>query len=153
MDPIPRENGGRLETYRGVVHGCDCDLMGHLNTVRYAAIFDSATWTMLRHLGYRWTREGRTGWADVRNVFEYAREIPVDSKVFVQTSISQLGRTSLKIYHRLHVEGASEDSSATAEIVLVRFDLRQRRPEPFPEEFREAAAPFLDESHPRHETG
>ena len=138
----------RIETYRGVVHGCDCDLMGHLNTVRYAAIFDSATWTMLRHLGYRWTREAQAGWADIRNVFEYKQEIPVDAVIFVESNISRLGKTSLTLHHELQYEDALHPGGAArGEVVLVRFDLRERRPDPHPDDFRLAVLPFIAHSN------
>lgn len=129
-------------TYSGVVHGVDCDLMGHLNTARSAAIFDSATWKMLGLLGYRWRPDLRIGWADVKNVILYEREVRVDSAIQVQSCVSRLGTKSITVHHELYVEGEPQRCTSF-ETVLVQFDLERRLAVPLEERYRTQASQYL----------
>jgi len=130
------------ETFRGMVCGVDCDLMGHMNTARYAVIFDAATWTFLRALGYRWQVDGQSGWTDAKNTFEYLRELPVDTQYYVLSSVSRLGGASLTLIHELY---RSDESciSARCETILVSFDRHARKSMKLTDEFRERASQFL----------
>lgn len=112
-------------TYTSPVHGVDCDLMGHLNTARSAAIFDSATWRMLQQLGYQWHRDGELDWVDVKNVIQYEREVPVDSVLRVVSRVTRVGEKSITLLHELQV-GEPWMRATTFEVVLVQFDTRRR---------------------------
>jgi len=116
-------------TYTGAVHGVDCDLMRHLNTARCAAMFDSATWNMLKQLGYQWRREAELDWVDVKNVIQYEREVPVDSAVRIVSRVTRLGEKSITLLHELQV-GEPWLRATTFEAVLVQFDNRRRRSAP-----------------------
>lgn len=121
------ESGARdgAITYVGVVHGVDCDLMGHLNTARSAAMFDSATWSMLSRFGYRWHRDAQLGWVDLKNVIQYQREVAVDSKVRVITRVTRLGEKSITLLHELQT-AEPWTIATTFESVLVQFDNQLR---------------------------
>lgn len=129
-------------TYSGAVHGVDCDLMGHLNTARYAAIFDSANWKMLALLGYRWQPGIRIGWADVKNVILYEREVRVDTVIEVTSCVSRLGTKSITLHHELFSRGETV-RSASFEAVLVQLDLEQRVAIPLEEGCRALALQYL----------
>jgi acyl-CoA thioester hydrolase len=132
------------ETYKGVVAGVDCDLMGHMNTARYAAVFDAATWAMLRVLGYSWKPDNIGGWADAKNVTEYFGELAVDASYNVVTSVSRVGTKSVTFVHELR---RIDDTGVAArcEVVLVSFDRLARKSSPLPDEFRSRA-----EAHVEH---
>jgi acyl-CoA thioester hydrolase len=112
--------------------------MGHMNTARYAAIFDAATWTFLRALGYQWRVDAQWGWADVKNTFEYLRELPVDSHYYVSSFVSRLGGASFTLIHELH---RSDESylAARCEAILVSFDRHARKSVKLTDEFRARA--------------
>lgn len=148
-DKSTHEAGSKVVTYTGYVHGVDCDLFGHLNTARYGAIFDSATWRMLGVLGYRWQPGGTIGWADVKNTITYEGEVPVDSDVQVVSRVSRVGDKSVTLVHELAVDGHAQ-RAATIEAVLVQFDLRERKAVRVLDDFRREALKYVvtTESHP-----
>ncbi|MBL8266303.1 acyl-CoA thioesterase [Steroidobacter sp.] len=129
-------------TYVGVVHGVDCDLMGHLNTARYAAMYDSATWSMLNKLGFRWRADAPLGWVDVRNVIEYEREVPVDSAVRIVTRVKRVGEKSMTLLHELQT-GDPWQRNSTFEAVLVQFDNVRRCSTRIPDEHRAEISKYL----------
>jgi len=139
------ENGAEsvgVVTYSNLVHGVDCDLMGHLNSARAAAMFDAATWSMLKRLGYRWQRDAALGWVDVKNVIEYEREVPVDTAIRIVTSVRRLGEKSITLWHELQT-GEPWTRATTFEAVLVQFDIQRRRPTPIPDGYRGEIVRYL----------
>jgi acyl-CoA thioester hydrolase len=136
--------GESVVTYTGIVHGVDCDVMGHLNTARSAAIFDSATWVMLSRLGYRWRRDAEIGWVDRKNTIQYEREVPVDTPIRVVTRVTRLGEKSMTLLHELQV-AESWERATTFEAVLVQFDNRRRAATRIPEANRAEIAKYLSQ--------
>jgi len=133
--------GGTI-TYTAIVHGVDCDLMGHLNTARSAAMFDAATWNMMNRFGYRWRRDAELGWVDVKNVIQYEREVPVDAAVRIVTSVLRMGEKSITLLHELQT-GESWARATSFEAVLVQFDNRHRRATAIPESYRTKIGEYL----------
>lgn len=129
-------------TYVGTVHGVDCDLMGHLNTARYAAMFDSATWSMLKLLGYVWRPAAELGWADVKNVIHYEREVLVDMSLRITTRVTRLGEKSITLLHELEI-GDPWSRAASFEAVLVQLDTQQRRSIRIPDAYRTEIEKYL----------
>jgi acyl-CoA thioesterase FadM len=134
--------GEGVVTYTGMVHGVDCDVMGHLNTARSAAIFDSATWTMLSRLGYRWRPDAEIGWVDRKNTIQYEREVPVDQPIRVVTRVTRLGEKSMTLLHGLQV-GEARELATTYEAVLVQFDNVRRCATRIPDSYRAEIARYL----------
>lgn len=145
MSADESDDAGGVVTYVGLVHGVDCDLMGHLNTARYAAMYDSATWSMLNRLGYRWRRDAELGWVDVKNVIQYEREVPVDTAVRVVTQVTRLGEKSMTLLHQLQI-GEAWTRASTFEAVLVQFDNQRRVSTRIPDLHRAQAAKYLVET-------
>lgn len=129
-------------TYVGVVHGVDCDLMGHLNSARSAAMFDSATWSMLKLLGYRWRADTQLGWVDRKNVIQYEREVAVDMPVRVITRVTRLGEKSITLLHELQTADPWTRAT-TFEAVLVQFDNQLRCSTPIPDAYRVEISKYL----------
>lgn len=129
-------------TYTGYVHGVDCDVMGHLNTARSAAMFDSATGALLSRLGYRWRPDAELGWVDVKNIIEYKREVPVDTGVRIVTRVIRMGEKSLTLLHELQ-RGEPWELATTCEAVLVQFDNQRRCSTRIPDDRRAEIGKYL----------
>lgn len=129
-----------VKTFDTVVAFGQCDPNGHLNTAQYTALFDRASWLFLEHLGV-WDPPGpqaRLGWADVRVVTEYRREVRVGEHVQLLSTLTKVGRTSIGLRHEMRsMDGA--DLFATYESVTVRFDLVMRAPVPVPRQLHALA--------------
>src|SRR5215207_8202537 len=117
-----------LETARGVVYPNQCDAMAHMNVHYYVAAFDQAIWHLLLAIGYApsWVRERGLGWADVRYVIEYKRELHVGDLYIVLSGVSRVGRKSLTTFHEMR-RMESDEIAAELEATSVYFDLSQRR--------------------------
>lgn len=123
-----------IDTYRGVAQPWLCDIMGHLNVRNYVGHFDDASWHFLAELGLGpdvTTPLGR-GWADVRAVIEYKKEVRLGELFRITTGLKRIGKTSLVFMHRM-VNPAGTDLHATMEVVTVYFDLQARRAAPLPD--------------------
>ena len=115
-----------VETYRGVAYPWNCDSMGHMNTQFYATLYDGASFHFLSMLApYGELKKSGLGWADVRQLIEYKREIPSGSLLVVRTTLSRLGNKSVEYLHELrNVE--TDALHSTSEQVTVLFDLNKR---------------------------
>lgn len=131
-----------METYRGVAFPWLCDHQGHLTTSQYALMFDIGCYHMLHAVG---AYEGETsgGWADVRQEFQYRSEVPVGGLVVIDSTITDVGRTS--VTHR-HVMRNADQTIEHAEMraVTVRLDAKTRRPFPHPSGFLIGAQAMRD---------
>jgi acyl-CoA thioester hydrolase len=127
-------------TYRGLVYPAQCDAMGHMNVQHYVAAFDQAMWHLASELGYRssWVTERRQGWADVRYVINYRRELCAGDLFHVESGVVKVGNSSLVTTHRaIHTE--SGQVAAEIEMTSVYFDLASRKSAPLPAEIKASA--------------
>jgi acyl-CoA thioester hydrolase len=127
-------------TYRGVVYPAQCDAMGHMNVQHYVAAFDQAMWHLAGELGYRasWMTERRQGWADVRYVINFLRELRAGDLFHIDSGVLKLGKSSLVTMHRaMHSE--SGQIAAEIEMTSVYFDLAARKSTRLPPEIKAAA--------------
>jgi len=133
-----------IETYRGVVHPWLCDVMGHLNTRHYVAMFDDASAHFLSAVGLARDSisDDRFGWADVKIVLELQSEVHPGGLVVVQSGVRKLGRTSLTYEQRM-LGAVSGLVHAVQEITTVYFDLQGRRSAALPENVRQRFAQHL----------
>jgi len=129
-----------VETYRGVAYPWNCDSMGHMNTQFYATLYDGASFHFLSMLAqYGELKKSGRGWADVRQLIEYKREIPSGSLLVVRTTLRRLGNKSVEFLHELcNVE--IDALHSTCEQVTVLFDLNKRAAAPLDEAIRRRAA-------------
>lgn len=116
-----------IETYRGVAYPWHCDLMGHMNTQFYSALYDGASFHFLSRLApYSELEPLGLGWADVKQVIEYKHEIRSGSLLIVHTSMTRTGNKSVEYRHHLsNVE--TNELHSTSDQVTVLFDLKERR--------------------------
>jgi len=127
-------------TFRGVVYPGQFDAMGHLNVQHYSAVFDQAMWHLVNHLGYRpsWVVERCEGWADVRYVIDFRKELRAGELYHADSCVVKTGRSSLVTQHRIF-NSELQVLSAEVEMTSVYFDLEKRVSRPIPEEIRLAA--------------
>ncbi len=114
--------------------------MGHLNVQHYSAVFDQAMWHLVNHLGYRpsWVIERREGWADVRYLINFRKELRAGELYHAQSTVVKTGRTSLVTEHRIF-NSELQELAADVEMTSVYFDLEKRVSLPIPEAIRSAA--------------
>ena len=69
-----------MVVYKGVCHPTLCDVMGHMTTRHYIAMFDDGSYHFL-HALFGWSGEqasiDKKGWADVRHIIDYQAEVAV----------------------------------------------------------------------------
>ena len=115
--------------YKGTVHPWHCDVMGHMNTRHYLAMFDDASYQLLNEAtGWHATSEvwqGR-GWADVHNSIDYLGELRAGELIEIQGGISAVGNSSFtaSYFMRNKVTG---DIAAKMVAKLIYFDLVARK--------------------------
>ena len=127
-------------TYAGVVYPAQCDSMGHMNVQHYVSVFDQAMWHLVYALGFKpsWVHDRHQGWADVRYVINFQREMCVGQLFRAESTVRKVGNSSLLSFHQI-TECESGLTAAYVEMTSVYFDLAERRSIPIPEEIRIAA--------------
>jgi acyl-CoA thioester hydrolase len=132
-------------TYRGTVYPWQCDHMGHMSVMWYAAKFIDATWELISNLGL--TRERlaaqQIGMAAVEQHIKYKRELYAGDFITIRSSVLDTKEKSAVLTHEMKNEQTGE-VAATTVIVGVHFDLRTRKPLPFPTDVRERAIRMMD---------
>lgn len=132
-------------TFRGVVYPAQCDAMGHMNVQHYMAAFDQAMWHLVTQLGFRpsWVVDRREGWADVRYLINFHRELRAGALFHAESSVGKLGNTSLVTHHRIF-ETEGGELAAEVDITSVYFDLEKRASLALPEQLRAAAVRLME---------
>ena len=126
---------------KGVAHPWQCDIMGHMTTRFYMAMFDDASYHFLHHLfGWNGARdaEGQHGWVDVRHTINYQAEVDAGDLLEVRAELQKVGGKSMTIGYEM-INLGSGDVAATLEGVVVLFDLHERRAVTIPDDLRSAA--------------
>lgn len=124
--------------YKGVVHPWHCDVMGHLNTRHYLAMFDDASYLLLNEATgwYAGSKvwEGR-GWADVNNNIDYLNELHAGELVEIVGGISAIGNSSFTAHYEMKSKLTGKVAARmTAKIIY--FDLNARKSMPLTEAIR-----------------
>lgn len=125
----------------------ECDVMGHLTTRFYVAMFDDASYHFL-YEAFGWTISAhdsrRFGWADVRHVIEYKAEVTAGDVLEIRVHLKKVGTSSITVLYEM-INLARDEVAATLEAICVYFDLEERRATPLTEEMRQRSLPFLDD--------
>ncbi len=134
-------------TFRGMAHPWLCDVMGHLNTRHYAAMFDDASFTFLFDAGGDVTAvEGcNLGWADVRQEIEFLNEVPRGALLTIRTRLVKLGGKSMTYLHSMR-DLQKDELRATMQVTTVLFDLDARKAVAIGGEIRRAIERLLPAS-------
>lgn len=133
-----------LETNRGVVHPALCDIIGHLTTRHYTAMFDDASYHLVHASGLSITEE--TGFVDVQLTLNFVSELRAGALFYIRSGYTKIGNSSFTALHQMF--NCDDDSLvATEESVSVFFDMKARKAIPLSDDFKKKAATLmLDET-------
>ncbi len=116
--------------------------MGHMTVQYYVAAFDQAMWNLVYALGWRpAAAPEQTGFADVRHVTDYRRELAAGAPFVVDSVPLRCGRSSLVTSHRMY-DAAGGALAAELEMTSVHFDLAKRTAILLPERFRQLVSSY-----------
>jgi acyl-CoA thioester hydrolase len=132
-----------METYRGVVHPWLCDIMGHLTTRHYVAMFDDASYHLAHACGVSVDREKHdTGFVDVKLEMDFISELKAGELLVIRSGILRLGTKSFTAQHHMH-RLLDNALAATMQATSVAFDLKARKAIALSDGFREKAAALM----------
>ncbi len=134
-----------ISVYKGVAHPWQCDILGHMTTRFYMAMFDDASYHFLHQL-FAWNgarnEAGTLGWVDVRHTINYNDEVNAGDLLEVRAALLKLGGKSMTVAYEMLNLGNGK-VAATLEGVMVLFDLEERCAVTIPDELREMANKHL----------
>ena len=111
---------------KSVSHPWMCDVLGHLTTRHYVAMFDDAAYHLLYKV-FGWTgssdADGKIAWADVRHVINYQAEVAAGDLLEIHAGLNKIGTKSTTIFYEIRNLG-SHEVAATLECTCVLFDLQ-----------------------------
>ncbi len=130
-----------ITVHKSVAHPWQCDVMGHLTTRFYTAMFDDSSYHFLHHL-FDWNSaqspDGRLGWVDVRHTTDFAAEVNAGDLLEVRAELLKVGGKSMTVAYEMLNLGSGE-VAANLESVIVLFDLEERRAIVIPDDLRNTA--------------
>jgi len=131
---------------KSIAQPWECDVMGHLTTRFYMAMFDDASYHFLYEV-FGWTisahESGKFGWADVRHVIEYKAEVAAGDVLEIRAMLKKIGTKSCTILFEM-TNLAKNEVAATLESVGVYFDLEARCAVAITDEMKQRAQPYLE---------
>ena len=127
--------------YKGVSHPALCDIMGHMTTRHYKAMFDDGSYLFIYKV-LSWTGEvAKTeskGWADVRHIIDYQAEVAAGDLAEITAKLVKVGNKSTTVAYKM--DNLSKGQLAvTLQSNGVYFDLLARVAIPITESIRHAA--------------
>jgi acyl-CoA thioester hydrolase len=136
-----------ITVHKGVAHPWQCDILGHLTTRFYVAMFDDASYHFL-HALFGWSGnaddEGRLSCADVRHTIDYKAEVIPGDLLEVRAALTRIGGKSLTVAYEM-INLGNGDVAATLQCVMVLFDRQERKSVTIPDDLRARAESFLEE--------
>ena len=130
-----------MVVYKGVSHPALCDIIGHMTTRHYIAMFDDGSYLFIYKV-LSWTGEvAKTeskGWADVRHIIDYQAEVAAGDLAEITAKLVKVGNKSITVAYKM--ENLSKGQlAATLQSTGVYFDLLARVAIPITESIRHAA--------------
>jgi len=120
--------------FRAVAHPWLCDVMGHLTTRHYIAMFDDASYHFLFEV-FGWSGADASdgvGFADVRHEIDYEAEVGAGDLLAISARLEKLGTKSVTIIYKMSNLTRGE-CAATLTSVAVCFDTKARKAIAIPE--------------------
>ena len=129
-----KEGIAMIKTYFGVAHPWLCDVMGHMNTRYYAAMFDDASAQYLGAIGWSSNDavERGIGWAHVHGEIQYKQEVLAGAHVAIESGTVSIGTKSLTMYSEMR-DVKTGALHGTIRSVMAHFDLKARQAIKIPE--------------------
>jgi acyl-CoA thioester hydrolase len=131
-------------SFRAVAHPWLCDVMGHLTTRHYVAMFDDASYHFLFEV-FAWSgtdAANGVGFADVRHELDYAAEVGSGDLLEITGRLEKLGTKSVTIVYEM-TNLSHGELAATLRSVAVCFDTKARKAVAFPDAWRRKAEGVL----------
>ena len=89
---------------KNVAHPWMCDVLGHMTTRHYVAMFDDAAYHML-YTVFGWIgasdAENKIAWADVQHVIDYKAEVSVGDVLEIDSKLTKIGNKSITIHYEM----------------------------------------------------
>ena len=137
-----------VSVQKSVAHPWMCDVLGHMTTRHYVAMFDDAAYHMLYKV-FGWTGssddENRIAWADVQHTIDYKAEVSAGDLLEVNAKLTNIGNKSITIFYEMRNLG-NDEVAATLQVICVLFDLKTRESVLISDELKELALKHLDNS-------
>ena len=134
-------NSTMISVYKGVSHPNLCDIMGHMTTRHFIAMFDDASYHFLFQV-FDWNGEQSAyediGWADVKHVIEYNAEVGAGDLLEISAELVKIGTKSITVNYAMQNLSRNE-LAATLESTSVLFDLKARKALALTDTMRSAA--------------
>jgi acyl-CoA thioester hydrolase len=131
----------RSSVHTGVAQPWQCDVLGHMTTRFYVALFDEASYHFLFEL-FGWTgasdEGGRRAWVDARHIIDYQAEVKAGDLLEIGAELRRVGTKSIVATYSMRNRGTGE-VVATLEATYVLFDLQDRVALPMDDELRAKA--------------
>ena len=130
---------------KSVAHPWMCDVLGHMTTRHYVAMFDDAAYHMLYNV-FGWTGssddDNKIAWADVQHIIDYKAEVSVGDILEIESKLTKIGNKSITIHYEMKNLG-NNDIAATLQVICVLFDLETRQSVAMSDELKELASKHL----------
>ncbi len=134
-----------ISLHKGVAHPWTCDVLGHMTTRFYVAMFDDASYHFL-HEVFGWNGnqsvDGNLAMVDVRHIIDYVAEVAAGDLLEIRAGLAKIGRKSMTVNYEM-VNLGSGDIAARQESTSVLFDTQSRQGVVIPDELRNQASQFL----------
>jgi acyl-CoA thioester hydrolase len=131
---------------KAVAHPWMCDVIGHLTTRHYVAMFDDAAYHFLFAV-FGWSGSsdalGERGWVDARHLIEYQAEVSAGHILEIRACLLKIGTKSITIRYEM-INLGRDEVAATLECVCVLFDMNARKSLLIPDQLREMASQYLE---------
>jgi acyl-CoA thioester hydrolase len=120
-----------------------------MNVMWYVGKFDEATWHLVAHLGLTPSRlrTEQRAMVAVSQSIEYKRELLAGDIISIRSSISQVGKSSVRFRHEMFND-ESGDLAALTDLVGVQIHAVTRASQPLPDDFRARAAELISTAEP-----
>ena len=137
-----------IQVQKSVAHPWMCDVLGHMTTRHYVAMFDDAAYHLFFTI-FGWTgssdAENKIAWADVQHVIDYKAEVSVGDVLEIDAKLIKIGNKSMTISYEMKNLGNNE-VAATLKCTCVLFDLTTRESVKISDELRQLASKYLIET-------
>ena len=133
--------------HTAVAHPWLCDVMGHVTTRHYIAMFDDAAYFFL-YRTFGWAGDDAVnglGWADVRHEIDYKTEVAAGDLLEVHAQLEKVGTKSITVRYDMH-NSKKKEVAATLLSTSVLFDMQARKAVPLTDEMRQSAKKTQDAS-------
>ena len=109
---------------KSVAHPWMCDVLGHMTTRHYVAMFDDAAYHMF-YTVFGWTGssddENKVAWADVQHIIDYKSEVSAGDLLEIDGKLTKIGNKSITISYEMKNLGDNE-IAGTRQVICVLFD-------------------------------